>query len=208
MANRVLVSQLVLVLVLVSGLGACRSAGDETVSLSVTGPVTTSTLDTTDAIVDIVGTAQSDNGILRVLWASDRGTKGIAEGTDQWRTGAVALELGRNVITITAEGRSGATTNRRVTVNRESGEIGSVSLAWEAPTRRADGSALTDLAGYRIYYGRMSGIYDYEIEIDNPGTLAYVVENLVPGDWYFAVAAFDSKALESDYSNELSRVVL
>ena len=31
---------------------------------------------------------------------------------------------------------------------------GSATLSWMPPTENADGSALTDLAGYRIYYGR------------------------------------------------------
>ena len=49
----------------------------------------------------------------------------------------------------------------------------------------------------------MSGIYDYQIDINNPGILTYVVENLASGDWYFALTAYDSQGLESDRSNEL-----
>ena len=53
----------------------------------------------------------------------------------------------------------------------------------------------------------MSGIYDYQIDISNPGILTYIVENLVSGDWYFALAAYDSQGLESDRSNEVLRTI-
>ena len=71
----------------------------------------------------------------------------------------------------------------------------------------SNGNPLTDLAGYKIHYGRMSGIYDYEITIDNPGILTYVVENLYPGDWYFSMTAFDRNGTESGYSNEVRKRV-
>ena len=53
----------------------------------------------------------------------------------------------------------------------------------------------------------MSGIYDYQVDIDNPGVVAYVVENLVPGDWFFALTAYDTEGLESDRSNEVMRQI-
>ena len=33
---------------------------------------------------------------------------------------------------------------------------GSVTLAWDAPTTNLDGTPLTALAGYKVYYGRTS----------------------------------------------------
>ena len=92
-------------------------------------------------------------------------------------------------------------------VNREFGQTGSTTLSWTAPTERTDGSPLTHLGGYKIYYGRMSGIYDYQIDINNPGISTYVVENLVSGDWYFALTAYDSEGLESNCSNEVLKVI-
>ncbi|HEY5644822.1 MAG TPA: hypothetical protein VIS76_02675, partial [Pseudomonadales bacterium] len=37
--------------------------------------------------------------------------------------------------------------------------VGPVPVAWIAPEENVDGSALTDLAGYRIYYGSASRTY-------------------------------------------------
>ncbi len=34
---------------------------------------------------------------------------------------------------------------------------GTITLAWDAPTTNTDGTPLTDLAGYKIYYGPTSG---------------------------------------------------
>ena len=87
------------------------------------------------------------------------------------------------------------------------GQTGSTTLSWTAPTERTDGSPLTNLAGYKIYFGRMSGICDYQININNPGILTYFVEYLESGDWYFALTVYDSEGLESDRSNEVLKVI-
>ena len=85
--------------------------------------------------------------------------------------------------------------------------LGSVTLSWNAPTQNADGSPLVDLAGYKIYYGRISQTYDHEISIDGPGTTTYVVENLTPDTYFFAATSVNSAGIESDYSGEAVRTV-
>jgi hypothetical protein len=183
------------------------SATSNGVSLAITNPTSASAMDTSDSTVRLGGTAGSNLGIAQVSWRNDRGGQGAANGTDNWQTAAVALQLGQNTITVTAEDTDGNTHSRNITVNRESGEMGSASLSWVAPTTRTDGTALTDLAGYKIYYGRMSGTYDYTIEVDNPGVLTYVVEGLVSGEWYFALSAYDASDIESTRSNEVTRKI-
>jgi hypothetical protein len=85
---------------------------------------------------------------------------------------------------------------------------GSVTLNWQPPTENADGSALTDLAGYNIYVGTSSDSYNYrEIQLDNPGLTAYVVENLEPGTYYLAATAFNSLGVESALSEEVVKTV-
>jgi hypothetical protein len=164
-------------------------------------------MDTTDSSVSLGGTAASDLGIAQVSWRNDRGGQGTASGTDNWQTSSVALQLGQNNITVTAEDTDGKTHSRNINVNRESGETGSATLSWAAPTTRTDGSALQNLAGYRIYYGRMPGTYDYTIDVDNSGVLTYVVEGLVSGEWYFALSAYDTNDVESDRSEEVSQQI-
>jgi hypothetical protein len=80
--------------------------------------------------------------------------------------------------------------------------IGSATLTWDAPLKNVDGSALTDLAAYKLYYGRNPGDYSSEILIDNPGVTTYVVENLVADTYFFAITAINEAGEESRFSNE------
>jgi Putative Ig domain len=92
-----------------------------------------------------------------------------------------------------------------ITVSQVS--LGSVTLSWEAPTLNTDGTPLTDLAGYRIYFGKISRQYNNEITIDGPGITTYVVDNLSPDTYYFAATAINSTGMESSYSGEAVRTV-
>lgn len=85
--------------------------------------------------------------------------------------------------------------------------VGSATLSWIPPTENTDGSPLTDLAGYRLYYGVESGNYPAQVEIDNPGVTTYVVEGLAEGTWHFVATAYNSAGLESDYSEEATKLV-
>ena len=205
------VAQQVLTLTLALSVSACLmdsaidGSENAAVSLTITSPSSASEMDTSDPAVSLAGNAGSDMGIFKVSWANDRGGEGVANGTDSWQTASIDLELGENVITVTAEDTAGTKTSRSIVVNRETGQTGSATLSWVAPTARTDGTPLTNLAGFTVFYGRMSGIYDYQIDINNPGISTYVVENLVSGNWYFALAAYDSQGLESDRSNEVLR---
>ena len=85
--------------------------------------------------------------------------------------------------------------------------VGSATLSWIPPTTRADGTALTDLAGYTIHYGDSSGNYTTTIDVNSPGIRSYVVQNLSSGTFYFAMTANDAAGNSSAFSNEASKVV-
>ncbi len=76
------------------------------------------------------------------------------------------------------------------------------------PTQNTDGSPLTDLTGYKIYYGTSPGYYPNQITIDNPGIAIYVVENLTPNTYYFVITAINSSRFQSPISNEAIKQVL
>lgn len=80
---------------------------------------------------------------------------------------------------------------------------GSATLYWTPPTERVDGSPIGDLAGYRVLYGQSSGQLDQGVQIDNPSITRYVIENLGPGDWFFAVTVRTTDGLESAPSAEV-----
>lgn len=79
--------------------------------------------------------------------------------------------------------------------------LGSATLSWTAPTRNEDGTPLTDLAGYRFYWGTSSGNYPNSETVNNPGITTYVIEDLAPGDYEFVTTSFNSSGVESRRSN-------
>jgi hypothetical protein len=84
---------------------------------------------------------------------------------------------------------------------------GSITLNWEAPTVNSDNSPLTNLAGYRITYGRSATTLDQSIQVANAGLTTYVVPNLASGAWYFAMYAYTTTGAESDASNVATKTV-
>lgn len=84
---------------------------------------------------------------------------------------------------------------------------GTATVAWTPPTTRSDGSALTNLAGYRIYYGIGPNSYDNVIDVNTVGVTNFVVENLSQGTWYFAVSALDSSGAESGLSSAATKTI-
>ena len=75
--------------------------------------------------------------------------------------------------------------------------IGSAALSWAPPAVNEDGSALTDLSGYVIRYGKSPGQLEQKIEIKSPGITSVVVENLIEGTWYFSMSSVNSSGVES-----------
>lgn len=84
---------------------------------------------------------------------------------------------------------------------------GTATLSWYAPTENTDGSALTDLTGYRIYYGTDADALTQSVNIDTVGITTYVVSNLGTGTWYFAIKAYNATGVESDLSNVASKTI-
>jgi len=83
------------------------------------------------------------------------------------------------------------------------GQAGEVTLAWEAPTEYADGSPLTELTGYRVYYGTSSGAYEGYRQAGLNTSLT--VSNLRGGvTHYLTVTVLDSLGTESDFADEVA----
>jgi len=79
------------------------------------------------------------------------------------------------------------------------GSGGTIKLAWDSNTE-------PNLAGYKIYYGTVTGTYDRSIDVGNVTT--YDLTGLTQGQTYFIVAtAYDKSNNESGYSNEVSIMV-
>ncbi len=80
------------------------------------------------------------------------------------------------------------------------------ALTWSAPLTREDGSslALSQIAGFRIYYRlRHQEKYDV-ISISNPTTSHYPLERLPPGAYEFSITTVDDNGLESRRSDPVT----
>ena len=135
-------------------------------------------------------------------WASFDNTTGRISGTPQ------AGDVGNyNGIRITVSDGNASAELGPFSIEVIAVALGSVTLSWTPPTENTDGTPLTDLAGYRIYWGNGGGVYPQSVTIDNPGISSYVVENLPPGDYEFVVTALNSEGVESGFSNPATRTV-
>jgi len=84
---------------------------------------------------------------------------------------------------------------------------GSALVSWVPPTQNTDGSPLTDLAGFKIYYGTFPGEYEEPEIVTNPGMSSFLVEGLGEADWFFVMTAFNTSGIESAYSDEVFKTI-
>jgi len=100
---------------------------------------------------------------------------------------------------------------------------GEARLTWERPTTNEDGTCLTDLAGFKLYYSTtpadhssfddIGDVTCTDTGIDagtgcgNVYSCAYTKKDLGDGTWYFFVTAYDFTGHESDYSNQADTLI-
>jgi hypothetical protein len=136
-------------------------------------------------------------------WASfDRST-----GTLQGTPGVADIGSYRN-ITISATDGLYAVSMGEFSIEVLSTAPGSIVLSWDPPTQRDDGSPLTNLAGYKLYWGTALGHYPNLAAIPNPGIATYIVDELSAGTYYLVATAYDSYGIESDFSNVATHTIM
>jgi hypothetical protein len=83
----------------------------------------------------------------------------------------------------------------------------SIKLSWAAPTKNADGTPVTDLAGYHIYYGASASELTKKIDVAGAASTTYVIEGLTSGTYYFSLVAYNSAGLDSGQSNVADQTI-
>jgi hypothetical protein len=135
-------------------------------------------------------------------WATFDTTSGLLQGTpgagDVGTTTGIAIRVSDGVASASLSSFSIAV---------QAIGLGSATLTWQPPTQNSDGSALTNLAAFKVYWGTAPGSYQSSVTLSNPGLTAYVVQNLAPNTYYFVVTAISSTGVESIYSNVASKLV-
>jgi hypothetical protein len=84
---------------------------------------------------------------------------------------------------------------------------GSATINWTPPTQNVDGTALTNLTGFKVLYGTSATSLTQSVVVNNPSATSTTVASLPAGTWYFAVRALNSQQLESDNSNVVQKVI-
>jgi hypothetical protein len=103
---------------------------------------------------------------------------------------------------------SGIPQTREVTAPvSDSSASGAVLLSWQAPTENVDGSPVSNLAGYHIYYGKTADELTSTVTVSGADTTSYVVKGLEEGAYFFSVVAFNSAGMVSGKSNLADQTV-
>lgn len=91
----------------------------------------------------------------------------------------------------------------------ETATINNVSLSWAAPSERENNEpiALSEIAGYKIYYGTSARDYTDSVNIEDGAADGYTFESLNSGTYYFALTTYDTAGRESQYSAEIKIII-
>jgi hypothetical protein len=84
---------------------------------------------------------------------------------------------------------------------------GTASLKWSEPTANTNGTPLTNLAGYRIYYGQSAKNLSEVVDLNNPATTQYAISSLAAGTWYFAIQSVTASGAASALSDVVSLTI-
>lgn len=83
---------------------------------------------------------------------------------------------------------------------------GKATLSWVLPTKNKDGTDVTNLVGVRISYGTAANAMTETIDLTNPVT-SYVIDNLPPATYFFAVRVYKADNVQSELSSTVSKYV-
>ncbi|MGH8137873.1 MAG: putative Ig domain-containing protein [Steroidobacteraceae bacterium] len=135
-------------------------------------------------------------------WASFDAASGTLSGTPD---AASVGNYGNIVISVSNGAASASLPTFSITVSEVAN--GSATVSWVIPTQNVDGSPVTNLAGFHVYYGTAADSMTQMAQIANAGVATYVISNLSPATWYFGVKAYTSTGAESAISNVASKTI-
>ena len=178
------------------GLAACGAeggAGGEEASASTVS-------DSTSAAQPLTGLVSPNVGLIDRSQQSDTAVVAGSNTGSNSGSGSGSSNSGSN-----------APVSGTVAVNHPSpppaNSSGNATLDWMPPTENSDGSVLTNLAGYTVYYGNSPDHLTQSIKVANPGLTAYTIADLGSGTWYFAVTSYSASGVESTRSGTVSTTI-
>jgi hypothetical protein len=151
-----------------------------------------------------------DNNRLAFNIANRPGWASFDSSTGRLQGAPTQAEVGRTFSNIQISVTDGtATTNLAAfSIQVVATASGTAMLSWTPPTQNSDGSALTDLASYRVYFGTQAGSVANSVTLNNPGLATFVIDQLTPATWHFVVTAVNANGIESRLSNSATKSVM
>jgi hypothetical protein len=187
----------------VSGTGT--AAGKPVISGTPSTSVTAgSTYRFQPAAKDPAGRALSFSVKNKPSWASFSISSGLLDGTP---TSSQDGTYGNIIISASNGQSSSALPAFSVTVSSATATGHAATVNWVPPTKNTNGSALTDLAGIRIYYGTSASSLGHMLQVASASSMRTTISNLTAGTWYFAGAAYTTTGVESAKSGVVSKYI-
>lgn len=90
--------------------------------------------------------------------------------------------------------------------DEEASTASSAIVTWSRPVENTDGSPLTNLSGYVLYYGTGFPVPYSAIFIDASAT-SLEIQNLSPGNWYFQIESVNSEGVSSELSPTVFKTI-
>lgn len=193
---------------------AAASGNSSSTSSTSSGGNQAPTISGTPATTVVVGAAYSftptssdPNGDTRTFsitgkpsWATFNTLTGALTGTP------TAAGTHAGIVISVSDGNGGTASLSAFTITVASA-TGSAVLTWTAPTLNSDGTPLTDLTGYKVYYGTNPTSLTTSVSIAN-GTTSATIPNLATGvTYYFAIASLSASGGEGNRSNVASKTI-
>ena len=135
-------------------------------------------------------------------WATFNTSTGQLSGTP---TSANAGTYSNIVISVSDGSLSATLPAFAVTVNAP--VSGTATLTWSAPTLNSDGSALTNLSGYKVRYGTSPTSLTQLLDVPGAAVTGASIEGLSAGTWYFTVSSYNNTGVESAQTSPVSFTV-
>lgn len=181
-----------------NGIAAAGSGDTTAPTIAIQLPTISPAWSTNVLATAISGIAADETALSSVTWVNDRGGSGTATGTDTWSISSVTLQLGVNVITVTAHDSSGNVASDVITITVSDTVAPSVAITnpnggndWStnAAVITITGTSSDDIGPVALYWTNSLGGGGVP-----SGTSTWTISSasLVPGTNIISVRATDS----------------
>jgi Putative Ig domain len=137
-------------------------------------------------------------------WANFSIATGMLSGTP---TSAQTGSYSNIVLSVSDGVASSALPPFTVTVTAATPTTGNATVTWVPPTQNTNGTALTNLAGLRIYYGTSPSNLTQMVQVASTTQTSTTIANLASGVWYFGGVAYTSAGAQSAMSSLVNATV-